>query len=138
MRTSAKIFWILGVFFLVVAIIYGFLTYRYEPLGIETVGFPAVLALSALGFMIAMALTIALRKHDQGASDDLEGEVSESAGVQGSFAPYSWAPLWLAIGAALCFLGVAAGWWIFAFGILFATYGLITWVLEFSSGQHAH
>lgn len=138
MRASAKIFWILGVFFLIVAIAYGIVTGRYEPLGIETVGFPAVLALSALGFMIAMALTLATRKHGHSPSDDLDGEVSSDAGVQGSFSPYSWAPLWTSLGAALCFLGVAAGWWIFAFGVIFAVYGILSWTLEFSRGQHAH
>src|SRR5699024_9248317 len=97
MRASAKIFWILGVFFLIVAIAYGFVTHRYEPHGIETAGFPAVLALSGLGFMIAMALTINARRHELDASDDLDGEVSESAGVQGSFSPYSWAPLWASL-----------------------------------------
>ncbi|MDN6399512.1 MAG: aa3-type cytochrome oxidase subunit IV [Brachybacterium sp.] len=138
MRTSAKIFWILGVFFLIVAVAYAFITHRYEPLGIETVGVPAILALAGLGIMIAMALTLAARKNALDSSDDLDGEVSESAGVQGSFSPYSWAPLWASIGAALCFLGVAAGWWIFAFGVIFAIYGVLSWVLEFSSGQHAH
>lgn len=138
MRASAKIFWILGVFFLVVAIVYGFITARYEPLGIETVGFPAILALAGLAFMIAMALSLAVRRHDLGASEHLDAEVSDDHGVQGSFSPYSWAPLWAAVGGSLCFLGVAAGWWIFAFGIIFAIYGLLGWVLEFSSGQHAH
>src|SRR5699024_3612289 len=56
----------------------------------------------------------------------------------GEFSPYSWAPLWASLGAALVFLGVAAGWWIFAFGVIFAIYGVLLWVLEFSSGQHAH
>lgn len=138
MRASAKIFWILGVFFLIVAIAYAVVTGRYEPLGVETVGFPAVLALSGLGFMIAMALTLATRKHGHSPSDDLDGEVAGDAGVQGSFAPYSWSPLWASLGAALCFLGVAAGWWIFAFGVMFAIYGILTWTLEFSIGQHAH
>src|SRR5699024_3612290 len=87
-----KIFWILGVFFLIVAIAYGFVTHRYEPHGIETVGFPAVLALSGLGFMIAMALTINARRHELDASDDLDGEVSESAGVQGSSRPTAGRP----------------------------------------------
>lgn len=138
MRATAKIFWILGVFFLIVAIAYGFITGRYEPMGVETVGFPAMLALAGLGMMIAMTLNLAARKHDLDASDDLDGEVATEAGVQGSFSPYSWAPLWTAVGAALCFLGVAAGWWIFAFGVIFAIYGVLQWVLEFSSGQHAH
>ena len=138
MRATAKIFWILGVFFLIVAISYGFITGRYEPLGVETVGFPAMLATAALGFMIAMVLTLTARKHEIEGMDDLDGEVAEEAGVQGSFSPYSWAPLWAAVGAALCFLGVAAGWWIFAFGVIFAIYGVLSWVLEYSSGQHAH
>src|SRR5699024_8584846 len=119
MRASAKIFWILGIFFLVVAIGYALVTGLYEPHGIETAGFPALLALSGLRFMIGMALTINARRHELDASDDLDGEVSEAAGVQGSFSPYSWAPLWASLGASLCFLGVAAGWWIFAFGVIF-------------------
>ncbi|MGP9539697.1 cytochrome c oxidase subunit 4 [Brachybacterium sp. AOP43-C2-M15] len=138
MRASAKIFWILGAFFLIVAIAYGFLTARYEPLGLEPVGFPAILAVAGLAFMIAMTLSLTSRKHQLSASDDLDAEVSDDAGVQGSFSPYSWAPLWAAVGAGLCFLGVAAGWWIFAFGVIFAIYGVLSWVLEFSVGQHAH
>ena len=138
MRATAKIFWILAVFFLIVAIGYGLVTGLYEPMGVEPVGFPALLALAGLSFMIAMATTLATRKNQLSASDDLDAEVSDDAGVQGSYSPYSWAPLWAAIGAALCFLGVAAGWWIFAFGVIFAIYGVLLWVLEFSSGQHAH
>ena len=128
MRATARIFWIVGVFFLVVTVAYGLLTGYFEPLGVETVGFPAMIALTGLAF----------RKNDLGASDEEDGDLESSAGVQGSFSPYSWAPLWAAIGGALCFLGVAAGWWIFAFGILFAGYGVLLWVLEFSRGQHAH
>ncbi len=138
MRATAKIFWILAVFFLIVAIAYGAITARFEPMGIETVGFPAMLALAGLAFMIAMTASLVSRKNDLGASDELDGEVSEDYGVQGSFSPYSWAPLWAALGGALCFLGVAAGWWIFAFGVIFAIYGVLQWVLEFSNGQHAH
>lgn len=138
MRATAKIFWILAVFFLIVAIAYAFLTARYEPMGLEPVGFPALLGLTGLSVMIAMAVSLTIKKNDLGASDELDGEVSDDAGVQGSFSPYSWAPLWAAIGGALCFLGVAAGWWIFAFGVMFAIYGILIWVLEFSVGQHAH
>lgn len=138
MRATAKIFWILAVFFLIVAIAYAFVTGTYEPLGIETVGFPALLALAGLAMMIAITASLAVKKNDLGASDDLDGEVSDDAGVQGSFSPYSWAPLWASLGASLCFLGVAAGWWIFAFGVMFAIYGVLLWVMEFSVGQHAH
>ena len=87
MRATAKIFWILAVFFLIVAIAYAFVTGTYEPLGIETVGFPALLALAGLAMMIAVTASLAVKKNDLGASDDLDGEVSDDAGVQGSFSP---------------------------------------------------
>lgn len=138
MRATAKIFWILGIFFAVVTVAYGLLTGYFEPLGVELVGFPAMIAMTGLAFMIAMAVSLAVRKNDLGASDEEDGEVESSAGVQGSFSPYSWAPLWVAVGCGLCFLGVAAGWWIFAFGVMFSIYGILQWTLEFSQGQHAH
>ena len=138
MRATAKIFWILTVFFAIVAAAYAFVTSRYEPMGMEMVGVPAIIGLTGLALMIALTASIAVKKNDLGASDELDGEVSADAGVQGSFSPYSWAPLWASLGASLCFLGVAAGWWIFAFGVMFAIYGVILWVMEFSTGQHAH
>ena len=138
MRATAKIFWILTVFFAIVAAAYAFVTSRYEPMGMEMVGVPAIIGLTGLALMIALTASIAVKKNDLGASDELDGEVSDDAGVQGSFSPYSWAPLWASLGASLCFLGVAAGWWVFAFGVMFAIYGVILWVMEFSTGQHAH
>ena len=138
MKASARIFWILGVFFALVAAGYAIVTGLNEPWGIEMVGLATVIALSGLGFLIAMFLTLTGRSHSFGHADRLDGDVQEYSGVQGSFSPYSWAPMWTSLGAALCFLGVAAGWWLFAFGILFATYGVLLWVLEFSRGQHAH
>ena len=138
MRASARIFWILAIFFLIVATAYGLLTGLYEPLGIETVGFPAILALSGLAAMIALYLSLNNRKFGTRPEDQLDAEVEDEAGVQGSFAPYSWWPLWASLGAALVFLGVAAGWWIAAFGVIFACYGVIGWVMEFSTGQYEH
>ena len=138
MRASARIFWILAVFFLIVAIMYGLLTGLYEPLCIETVGFPAILALSGLAAMIGTYLTLTNRKFGTRPEDRLDAEVEDEAGVQGSFAPYSWWPLWASLGAALVFLGVAAGWWIFALGIIVSIYGVIGWVMEFSTGQYRH
>lgn len=138
MKASVKIFTILGTFFAIVAAAYGIVTGLYEPLGIEPAGFPALIALAGLGFLIAGALRAADRKNPTQPEDDLDGELEDHAGVQGSFSPGSWAPLWTALGAGMCFLGVAAGWWIAAGGIIIAMYGVVLWVMEFSIGQHAH
>ncbi|MGY5764355.1 aa3-type cytochrome oxidase subunit IV [Brachybacterium sp. DNPG3] len=138
MNASARIFYILCAFFVVVAIAYGVVTGRNQPMGIEPVGFATLLGAGGLGGLIGIFLTLNTRAHKDRPEDRLDGEVSDQAGVQGSFAPYSWWPLWAAAGAALCFLGVAAGWWIFAGGLILAFVGIIGWVLEFSSGHHAH
>ena len=42
------------------------------------------------------------------------------------------------IGAAMCFLGVAAGWWIMGIGLIPTIIGVVGWVMEFSRGEHAH
>src|SRR5690625_6076712 len=90
MRPAARIFWILGVFFALVAAAYGTVTGVYEPWGIEMVGLATVIALSGLGFLIAIFLTLTGRHHSFGSADSLDGEVEDEPGVQGSFSPYSW------------------------------------------------
>jgi hypothetical protein len=138
MRTTALIFWILAAFFVVVTVVYGVWTGVWAPLGIETAGFPAFIMVSLLSALIATTLTWASKRFPDRAEENLDAEVSDEAGVQGSFAPYSWWPLWTAIGAAMAFLGVAAGWWILAIGSVFVIVGLVGWVMEFSRGVHAH
>ncbi|MCL6423484.1 cytochrome c oxidase subunit 4 [Brachybacterium sp. JHP9] len=138
MRTSGRIFLILTIFFIIVGIAYGIITGTRAPLGIETVGFPAFIMLAGLTGLIAVTLFWAARKFPNRPEEDLHAEVADDAGVQGSFAPYSWWPLWAAIGAAMAFLGVAAGWWIAGIGAVFVVVGVVGWVMEFSSGPHAH
>lgn len=138
MKSTARIFYILSAFFVVVGIAYGIITGRNEPMGIEPVGFAAFLAAAGLALLIAIYLSMNVKAHPDRPEDNLHAEVEDEAGVQGSFAPYSWWPLWAASGAALCFLGVAAGWWLFVLGFILAMFGVIGWVLEFSTGQHEH
>lgn len=138
MKASSRIFGIIGVFFFIVATAYLFVSILNRPLGVEWIGTLTLYGAGGLGFMIAIATGIAAKNHTDRPEDDLHGDVDTNAGPQGSFAPYSWWPLWAAIGAALVFLGVAAGWWILAIGVIPAVYGVIGWVMEFSRGEHAH
>jgi hypothetical protein len=100
MRATAIIFWVLTAFFLVVGIAYAFLTGTYQPLGIEPMGFPALLMAGALSLLVALTLTIFSRTYPDRAEEEPDAAVESETGVQGSFAPYSWYPLWTAIGAA--------------------------------------
>ena len=138
MRTTARIFTILMVFFLIVGTVYGFMSATYEPLGLEPVGFYGILLLGGLSAMIAAVLGMNARRHPDRPEDDDEAPVSADAGIQGSFSPFSWWPWWVSIAAALCFLGVAAGWWIPGLGAVLAIYAITGWVMEFSRGQFAH
>lgn len=138
MRTTARIFEILMLFFIIVGVAYGLITSIWQPMGLEPIGFAAILMLAGMCLMISAVLEINARRHKDRPEDDLRAPVSADAGIQGSFAPYSWWPLYAAIGAGLSFLGVAAGWWLTALGFLVAMYGVIGWVMEFSRGQHAH
>lgn len=133
MRTNVKLFGILGVFFLVVATVYGFWVNWSEWAGI-----PAIYALGGLGLMIAAFLWLTDRKFGVGPDDDEDGEIAQYSGTYGSFAPWSWWPLGLGIASAALVLGLALGWWIFFVGVGLGVYFLVGWVFEYSKGDHAH
>ncbi|MCA1783669.1 MAG: cytochrome c oxidase subunit 4 [Dermatophilaceae bacterium] len=138
MRYTAKLFIVLASFFVVMAVIYTvwgtiYLPDRFEPVGI--VG----LALSALFFLfIAGYLHVTERRLDPAPEDDLRGNIEQVQGDFGFFSPHSWMPLFLAGTAALLFLGVAMGWWIFAIGVFLGIPALIGWTFEYFKGQHAN
>ena len=133
MRTNVKLFAIIGVFFTVVATVYGFWV-RWS----EWAGIPALYALGALGIMIAFYLWLTERKFGAGPDDDENGEIAQYAGTYGSFAPWTWWPLGLGIGCAALMLGLAIDWWIFFIGIGVGLYFVVGWVFEYSKGDHAH
>ena len=133
MKTSVKLFAIIGVFFVVVATVYGFWV-RWS----EWAGIPALFALGGLGIMIAIFLWLMDRKFGVGADDDEHGEIAQYAGTYGSFAPWSWWPLGLAVACAGLVLGLALGWWIFITGIGLGLFFIVGWVFEYSKGDHAH
>ena len=67
-----------------------------------------------------------------------DGEIEQAEGPYGTFAPYSWWPLWLSLAGSLVFLGVAVGLWVSAFGALVGVWALCGWVFEYYKGEHAH
>ncbi|MBV7412168.1 cytochrome c oxidase subunit 4 [Dermabacteraceae bacterium TAE3-ERU27] len=133
MRSTTRIFWFMTFFFLIVGSVYGLMSSFKEPMG-----FAAILMLSAMALMIAVYVGKEDKAFPNRPEDDAHGEVSDEAGYQGSFAPYSWWPLVGAVGASLCFTGLAAGWWIFIGGVLIGGLGTLGWVMEFSTGKHSH
>ena len=132
MKIEYKLFVILAVFFVPVGLAYGYFTEWSEPVG--TVG----LFLSAgLGAMIAFYLLVTGRRLPERPEDNPSGEIAEQEGDYGFFSPHSWWPLPLAGAAALCFLGLAVGWWLFIIGATLGVVALVGWTFEYFKGPHA-
>ncbi|MFC7879848.1 cytochrome c oxidase subunit 4 [Isoptericola sp. NPDC057391] len=133
MKIEIKLFLFLAPFFVLVGVIYGFVTDFQEPVGY--LGIPLVGGLVA---MVGAYLALTARRIDPRPEDDEEGEIEQGAGDQGVYSPWSWWPLVIAAAAAVAFLGLAVGWWVLYIGFILGVIGLVGWVFEFSRGQHAH
>jgi phosphoglycerol transferase MdoB-like AlkP superfamily enzyme len=133
MKIEANLFTFLTPFFLLVAVVYGFMTEWHE-----WVGFICLILTAGLVGMVGVYLGRLSRRIDARPSDDPEGEIAQGAGPYGFFSPWSWWPIVLAGAAAVAFLGVAIGWWIFGVGVVLGVIALVGWVLEYSRGIHAH
>ncbi|WP_062385785.1 cytochrome c oxidase subunit 4 [Demequina iriomotensis] len=133
MRTEANIFIIPAAFFFLAGTAYGIFTHWAE-----WVGFLAIYLTGGMFAMVAVYFKMLEKRHGKRAEDREDAEISEDAGVQGTFAPWSWWPLVVGAGAALSFVALAVGWWIMAPAVVLGVIGLVGWVMEFSRGQHAH
>jgi hypothetical protein len=134
MKLTIKLMLLLGAFSLLAGIVYGFLT-RFD----ELVGFPGLLAVGIMSFMLAVYLWLVDRNTGGVLPEDkLDGEIVESAGEYGHFSPWSWWPLLLGIGCALAFTALAMGWWILGLAVPVAVLGLLGLIFEHSRGDHAH
>lgn len=134
MKTTIKTFILLGVFCTVVGAVYGYLT-GFE----ELVGFPALLAVAAMSFMLAVYLWLVDRSTGAMLPEDREdGEIVEMSGDYGAFSPWSWWPLLLGTGCAIFIVALAVGWWIIGLSVPVLVLGLFGLIFEHSRGDHAH
>ena len=136
MRAMEKVGLVVGVFALTMCVIYWIWTDNFVQ-GVEWVGVIGLLLASLLGFMIAWYLWMTRRKLDRDPSDDPLGDIDEIQGDYGFFSPHSWWPLFLAGSAAICFLGLAVGWWLFIIGAFFAVPAIVGWTFEYWKGPNA-
>jgi len=136
MKTNVAIFNLLTVFYIIVAAVYGYwsnLVYGE----IEVIGFAAIGMLVFLTGFISFYLGKTARSFT-GPEDLPDANIEDGEAEMGFFAPWSWWPLMLGIGGALCFTSLAIGWWIFIIGFPLAIVALIGFVFEHSRGLHAH
>lgn len=134
MKATERIGALIGVFAFAVAAWYGIWT--SNTVGVEWVGVVGLIMGGLLGFMLAFYLWRTRTTTPTDPSDNPHGEIAQISGDYGTFTPYSWWPLWLALASAIIFLGLAAGWWIVFVGAFFGVPALIGWTFEHWKGPH--
>lgn len=133
MRIEAWLFGSGVFFFTPIAFIYGIITDWQEPVGVV-----GILLTAALALLVGVYLVVLGRRIDPRPEDDSFGEIAEGAGELGVFAPFSWWPLVVGLGAAMTFTGMAVGWWLFYIGAGASVIAVVGWVFEYYRGEHAH
>jgi hypothetical protein len=117
-------------FFALSAVIYGLLA--QEPVGTVALAFTAGLA-----FLVGYYLLFTARRIDPRPEDSLTAEIAEGAGELGFYSPHSWWPLPVAFFAAVTFLGLVIGWWLFIIGAIGAGLSVVGLVFEYYRGEPA-
>jgi hypothetical protein len=138
MKANINLFWILAVFFGLVAVTYVVwslvLTDQIEWAGSTALTLSTLLALF-LGFYLNR-----VHRHQGGElpEDVLSSNIDDGDPELGHFAPWSWWPIVLAGGGALMMLGLSVGFWISFIAVPVLLVAVIGWTYEYYRGYHAH
>ncbi len=131
MKVEALIFNVIGVFCIVLSIVYGF--WAREPIGTT-----ALVLSGGLTFLIGGFFWFVSRRIDARPEDRKDADIADGAGELGFFPPASYWPFGLAVSAALMGLGMAFFYsWLMAIAgvaLLITIGGLL---FEYYVGQNA-
>ena len=132
MKTEARIFIVVTIFFALVSPAYWFLSYDWT-------GTSALTMTTLLALMVSVFLGFHATKMEPRPEDRGDAEVADGAGELGFFPPYSWWPLWCGLALAVIVLAVAmTAWWLVVIGFALGAMALSGLVFEFYRGEHAH
>ncbi len=145
MVANTRLFWILTVFFAILAVVYtvwSLIDFNNTPEAIQrasAVEWAGTIAISLTAILSALIAFYLGRTHSaQGGElpeDRLNANIDDGDAEQGFFSPWSWWPIMLAGGAALLFLGIAVGVWIAAIGAAVTLISLVGWMYEYYRGN---
>ena len=137
MRTNARLFWLLTVFYAVASA--GYTVWSIAATGhVEIIGTAAIAMLVFLSGFIAFYLQKTARVQGEAPEDRLDANIEDGDAEIGFFAPWSWWPFFLGLFGSICFAALAVGWWLFFIGFPLALVALIGFVFERSRGLFAH
>ncbi len=142
MRTNVGLWWLLTVFFLIVAVGYtawNIIAHEGDIVTrIEWVGTVALLFTAFMGALIAFYVGRVHKAQGGDLPEDvLTADVDDGDPEVGEFSPWSWWPITLAFAAALGILGLAVGVWMFPIGLAVFVVAIVGWVYEYYRGYFA-
>jgi hypothetical protein len=137
MRVNSVLFWILTVFFVIVAAIYGFWTV-IDTGHLEWVGTIAIALSGILSGFIAFYLDRVFAAQGGDLPEDrLDANIDDGDAELGFFSPWSWWPIMLGGSLALFMLGLAVGFWISFIAVGILAISIVGWVYEYYRGLFA-
>lgn len=150
MRTNARLFWLLTVFYILATIGYALVSIQEPYQGLETsnpalgelkleiVGTAAIAMLAIMSAFIAFYLQKTARNQGPVPEDNPTAKISDGDAEIGFFNAWSWWPFFLGLFGSITFASLAVGWWLFFIGFPLGIIALIGFVFENSRGQYAH
>lgn len=143
MRTQVGLWWLLCLFFLLMAVVYTTWSILAHPQleivhAIEWVGSVALLFTALMAALIAFYVG-RVHKAQRGElpEDRLTADIDDGDPELGEYSPWSWWPIVLAFAAALGILGLAVGTWLFPIGVAVFVVAIVGWVYEYYRGHFA-
>ncbi|MBB5918076.1 subtilisin family serine protease [Nocardia transvalensis] len=138
MKVEARIFELLTVFFIIVAVVYAYFTGASRT-GVEWAGTTAIVLTAGLTLIVGTYFRFVARRLDLRPEDYEDAEIVDGAGDLGFFSPGSFWPILIAGAASITALGFAFfQLWLIGIGvvcILIAVGGL---VFEYHLGPEKH
>jgi len=139
MKSNVVIFWILTVYFLLLASVYTFwnIAEHQRP---EWVGTVAILLSGGLTAFIASYLALVQKKQGGVLIEDLpDSDIDDGDPEIGEFSPWSWWPIILAFSVALVVLGLCVGqeFWLSYLALPLVPIAVVGWVYEYYRGLFA-
>ncbi|GAA0961479.1 cytochrome c oxidase subunit 4 [Frigoribacterium faeni] len=138
MKTNATLFWILAIFFFLMAAVYTV----WNIIDTGKVEWAGTVAIPLAGMLSVFLAFYMGRSHGaQGGElpeDRLDANIDDADPELGHFSPWSWWPILLAFACGLIFLALAVGMWIIYIGAALVAVSLVGWVYEYYRGNFVH
>ncbi|MQY25621.1 cytochrome c oxidase subunit 4 [Nocardia aurantia] len=138
MKVEARIFELLTVFFIIVAVVYAFFTGESRT-GVEWAGTTAIVLTAGLTLIVGTYFRFVARRLDLRPEDFEDAEIADGAGDLGFFSPGSFWPILLAGAAAVTATGFAFfQFWLIGLGVVCILTAAAGLVFEYHVGPEKH